>query len=176
MRKKPVPRRPRGGKGRNSGCQVKHLLITVDIPSRPSGTRNLLDCARTLVGKARGRITLLQVVEPIECIVDGGYGPVLRHGPNKILVAKAQRRLNAIKTKLAAQGQKAGCVVLSGTVEEQIPLAAKTLKADAILVLNAGWSPLHEVAQPSPAAGSSGVPPRVPTFGQSNRTGGGTPP
>jgi nucleotide-binding universal stress UspA family protein len=138
VKKKQIPKHRRG-KGQ-LGRRVRHLLIPVDVPNSPGTTRRLLDCARTLVGKPKGRITLLEVVEPMECIIDCGYGPVVRHGPNQLLVAKAGRRLNALKNKLAAQGQKAACVVLSGTVEEQIPLAAKSLKADAILVLNAGLS------------------------------------
>jgi hypothetical protein len=131
--------RSRSGQGRKKKIHlvhVKHLLIPVAYPSTRSSTGKLLTCALNLVQRPAGKITLLQVVEPLESIEDAGYGPVVRHDPNKFLVDKAGRRLKTIQKRLAAQGQRAECLVLSGALEEQTPIAARTVNADAILVLD----------------------------------------
>jgi hypothetical protein len=116
--------------------RIKHLLIPVEYPSTRTSTDKLLTCALNLVQRSTGRITLFQVVKPLESTEDAGYGPVVRHDPDKSLVHKAIRRLKTIQRRLADQGQQAECLVLSGTPEEQTPIAVRTVNADAILVLD----------------------------------------
>ena len=100
--KKQLRQRHRRSK-ENNASPVQHLLSPVEVPNSRSGTYELLNCARTLVGQPAGRITTLQVVDPLGCVVDFGNGPVVRHSPNNSLIAKAHRRLKSIQKRLAAR-------------------------------------------------------------------------
>jgi universal stress protein A len=107
------------------------VLVAVDFSAE---SKKALQYARALAQRFGACVTLVHVVEPIACRADYGYGPVTRKFPNRDMINRAQRRLNALGKRVVGPEYKLATMVRSGTAHTQIIQAAKELDLDLIVI------------------------------------------
>jgi nucleotide-binding universal stress UspA family protein len=96
-------------------------------------SRRALLHAKRLARQHHARLAVIQVVPPITCHADYGYGPVTRHLEDLEAEKKAKRELNRIVGGRPA-ARRPEVLVKSGCAWQQILRAAEKLQSDVIVV------------------------------------------
>ena len=123
---------------KNPGCdgdnlRLGHVRSIVAAFDGSADSKRVLKEARRLAQRHRARLAVVQVVPPITCQADYGYGPVTRVLDN--VEAETATRLH-LNRMLRAHGNstRPEVVVRSGNPWEQILKAADQLHADLIVM------------------------------------------
>jgi nucleotide-binding universal stress UspA family protein len=123
---------------KNPGCDggnihLGHVRSIVAAFDGSADSKRALKEARRLARRHHARLAVVQVVPPITCQADYGYGPVTRVLDDVEAETATRRHLNRM---LRAKGRSARTeiVVRSGNPWEQILKAAEQLHADLIVM------------------------------------------
>ena len=119
--------------GRGDKLQLRHVHSIVAAFDGSSDSKRALKEARRLARQHRALLTVIQVVPPITCQADYGYGPVTRILEDVEAETETKRHLSRM---LRAQNglPRAAVVVRSGNAWQQISKAADELHADLIVM------------------------------------------
>jgi nucleotide-binding universal stress UspA family protein len=104
-----------------------NVLVPVDFSAE---SKQALQYA-TELGRS---ISLIHVVPPITFRADYGYGPVLRHVPDKAGLRRGQTKLNCWADKCLTPRRRGECLVRSGIPFTEIAAAARMAKSDLIIL------------------------------------------
>ena len=123
---------------KNPGCDgdnlhLGHVRLIVAAFDGSADSKRALKEARRLARRHRARLAVIQVVPPLTCQADYGYGPVTRILDNVEAETATRRHLNRmLRTK--GGSARPEVVVRSGNPWEQILKAADQLHADLIVM------------------------------------------
>jgi len=114
---------------------LRHVLVPIDFSA---GSKRALVYALPLARVFGARVTLLHVVEPVSCVVDCGYGGVVREWPNEARGAYVKERLSRFARAFRKSGLPLDLAVRSGRAYTEIVACAGQLGADLIVISTRG--------------------------------------
>jgi universal stress protein A len=126
--------------------RIRSILVPIDF-SKPS--ERALEYAISLAKQFGAKLTLLSVIEPFPT-PDFAYYPLVME--NDRIVAETKRRLEQVPTKAAVASKFVEkTLVRNGVPYREITDAARTLRADLIVISTHGYSGLAHVFMGSTA-------------------------